>query len=188
MSEATVSKRPRRSRTIQWPMLVWLTAIWVALWGDLSVANVVAGVLLGLLVTVVFPLPPIVYGGRLHPVAFGWLIVKFLFDLVVASVQVTVAAFAFWRPVRNAVIEVRLRTHSDLYLTLTAEMVTLVPGSMVVEARRGAGVLYVHVLGVRTGKDIEAARAGVLKAERRLVRAVGSRAEIAELDTVEVVT
>ena len=33
----------------RWPMMLWLTAVWVLLWGDLTVANVVVGLVLGAL-------------------------------------------------------------------------------------------------------------------------------------------
>ena len=41
---------------------------------------------------------------------------------------------------RNAVVRVKLQTHSDLYQTLTSELVSLVPGSIVIEARRQESV------------------------------------------------
>ena len=34
-------------------MLVWLTVLWVALWGDLSVANVLSGLIISLVVLAV---------------------------------------------------------------------------------------------------------------------------------------
>lgn len=54
------------------------------------------------------------------------------------------------------------------------------PGSTVIEARRAAGILYVHVLGVDDAAGREAARADVLAVERSLVRALGTEAEIAQ--------
>ena len=45
-------------------------------------------------------------------------------------------------------IGVQLRNESDFYLALTAELSTLVPGSVVVEALKNSGTLYIHVLDV----------------------------------------
>ena len=84
---------------------------------------------------------------------------------------------------RNAVIEVQLRSRSDFYLTLTAELVALVPGSVVVDARRSTSMLYLHLLDVDGEGAIEAQRAHVLAVERRVVRALGSPAEIAALES-----
>jgi multicomponent Na+:H+ antiporter subunit E len=161
-------------------MLVWLTIAWVLLWGDLSIANVVSGAVIGIMVTAVFPLPPIIFEGRVHPIAVARLLGWFVVDLVRASVQVTALALRFGHQPRNAVIHVALRSRSDLYLTITAELVTLVPGSMVIEARRSTSTLYVHVLGVRDDSDVDRARTHALAVEERVVRALASPTELAE--------
>lgn len=71
----------------------------------------------------------------------------------------------------------RLRVRSDLNLTLTAEALSLVPGSLIVEVDRDAGILYVHVLGVRDRAEVERFRDGVLELEARLIAAIGSAQE-----------
>jgi len=173
---------PRRRRRVLQPRAVATIALaWVLLWDRVTWGNVVNGVLVGLAVTYAFPLPSIEFHGRLRPHRLAWLIVRFLADLVVASWQVMLLAFGTRRP-RNAVIEVQLRSRSDFYLTITAELVALVPGSVVVDARRSTSVLYLHLLDVRGEGAIDAQRAHVLAVERRVVRALGSREEIAALD------
>ncbi|HEY8719139.1 Na+/H+ antiporter subunit E [Pengzhenrongella sp.] len=167
----------RRAAAIQWPTALWLTVVWVLLWGDLSVANVLAGLVIAVAVTVLLPLPPIASGGRLRPLGLVRLIAYFARDLVVASVQVGAAAFRRRAPV-SAVIGVRLRSSSDLYLTLTAELCSLVPGSIVVEAHRLTSTLYLHVLDVDTAGGVEAARTSVLDQEERVLRAIASNAQL----------
>jgi len=168
----------RRPFTVQWPTLLWLTLLWVLLWGDLSVGNVLAGLAIGLVVSVVMPLPPIAAEGRLRPLGLARLAGRFAVDVVVASVGVGVQAFRP-RPPRSAVIRVRLRSSSDLYLTLTAELCSLVPGSIVVEAHRLTSTLYLHVLDVGGPDGIESARRRVLEQEERVLRALASDAELA---------
>lgn len=172
---------PRRRRVaVQWPTLAWLTTVWVLLWGDLSVGNVLAGLALAALVSLALPLPPVEAGLRVRPLALAHAVLRLALDVVVASVQVGVAAFRR-RPPRSAVIRVRLRTRSDLFLTLTAELCSLVPGSVVVEAHRLTSTLYLHVLDVGPGTDgLEAARRRVLDQEERVLRALASDAELAE--------
>ena len=173
---------PRRRRRVLQPRAVATVALaWVLLWDRLSWGNVVNGVLVGLLVTFAFPLPSIEFTGRLRPHRVLLLVGHFLVDLVGASWQVMRLAFGRRRP-RNAVIEVQLRSRSDFYLTITAELVALVPGSVVVEARRSTSVLYLHLLDVEREGRIEAQRTHVLAIERRVVRAFGSREEIAALE------
>lgn len=76
-----------------------------------------------------------------------------------------------------------LRVRTDLNLALTAELLSLVPGTLIVEVDRDAGVLYVHVLDVRSPADLTDSRDRVLAVEERIVRAVGSDAELRQLST-----
>jgi multicomponent Na+:H+ antiporter subunit E len=155
-------------------VILWLTAVWVGLWGSLSFANVLSGLLLATLVTVVFPLPALRLHLRVRPVWLAWLVVHFLWDVVVASYQVSVKTLSFGRQPRNAVIEVDLGTDSDFVLTVVAEMVSLVPGSLVVEARAATHTLFLHVLDVGDLTGVETFRRQVFELERRVVLALGA--------------
>ncbi|WP_298455271.1 Na+/H+ antiporter subunit E [uncultured Cellulomonas sp.] len=168
----------RRRMAVQWPTLLWLTIVWVLLWGGLTPANVLAGLAIGLLVSMGLPLPPVATEGRLRPLRLAHLLAVFVKDVCVASVGVAVLAFRRRAP-RSAVIRVRLRTTSDLYLTLTAELCSLVPGSLVVEAHRLTSTLYLHELDVDGERGIEHARRRVLDQEERVLRALASDAELA---------
>ncbi|WP_258725565.1 Na+/H+ antiporter subunit E [Cellulomonas sp. NS3] len=170
----------RWSVRAQWGTTLWLTAVWVLLWGDLSVANVLVGLLLGYLVTHGLRMTPIDFHGRLRPLGLAHLVGRFLLDLVRASFEVSMVALRPRHVPRGAVIGVQLRSHSDLYLTMTAELCSLVPGSLVVEAHRVTGVLYLHVLDVEQSGGIEAARQVVLDQEARVLRAFASDEELAE--------
>jgi multicomponent Na+:H+ antiporter subunit E len=171
----------RRRRTLQPRAIATIALAWMLLWDRLSWGNLVNGLLVGLFVTLAFPLPSIEFHGRLRPHRVVWLIVLFLVDLVAASWQVLRLALGRRRP-RNAVIEVQLRSRSDFYLTLTAELVALVPGSVVVDARRSTSVLYLHLLDIEREGAIEHQRRHVLDVEERVVRAFGSDDEIARLE------
>jgi multicomponent Na+:H+ antiporter subunit E len=166
--------RPARLRGVQLPIVVWLTLVWVALWGHLSALIVVGGVLVALVICLVFPLPPLRLDLRVRPLWLAWLVLRFLGDVVAASVEVAWKTLQFHRQPRNAVIEVDLRTHSDFVLTVVAEMVSLVPGSLVVEARRSTHTLFLHVLDARDMAGVEKMRAAVFALERRVVLAFGA--------------
>lgn len=158
---------------------IWLMVVWVLLWGDLSVANLLAGAAIAVAVGLVFRMPAVEFAGRVHLVSLGYLLIRFVADLVVASAQVVALALTPGREPRSAVIGVQLRSHSELYLTLTAELTSLVPGSIVVEAHRVTGMLYVHVLDVGLVGGLERARHHVLDNEARVLRALASDAELA---------
>lgn len=174
-----MSLHPKRARPrIAWGTIVWLTVVWVFLWGDLTIGNVLAGALIALVVTSGLRMAPIDFQGKVHPWGLLRLVARFAADLVRASFEVAFIALRPGYTPRGAVIGVQLRSHSDLYLTMTAELCSLVPGSLVVEAHRLTGVLYLHVLDVRQSGGIEAARQSVLDQEERVLRAFASPAEL----------
>lgn len=176
-----MSLHPRRRalRIRVWTAL-WLAVAWALLWGNFAIGTLVVGLLVGLAVVAVAPMPPIEFHGRVRPLPLLGLLARFAVDLTVASVQVAVQALDPRRSPRSAVLAVPLRSHSDLYLTLTAVLASLVPGSVIVEAHRTSGTLYVHVLDVDSAGGVESARAHVLELEERILRALASDAELAE--------
>ncbi len=166
-----------RLRSLQPSALVWLTVVWVGLMGTLSPATVLGGLLAAIIVCVAFPLPPLRMHVRVRPLRLAWLVLHFLGDVVVASVQVAWLTLQLHRQPRNAVIKVDLRTPSDLVLTIVAEMVSLVPGSLVVEARRSTATLFLHVLDAGDQAGVDRMRRQVYALERRVVLALGADTE-----------
>ncbi len=165
--------RPARYRSLQLPMLLWLTVVWMALWREVSITTVVGGFVVATIGCLLFPLPPLRLDVRLRPLALLWLVVRFGADVVVSSVQVAWVVLRPRRPLRNAVVEVTLRTPSDFVLTIVAEMTCLIPGSLAVEAHRSTHTLYLHVLDVGDRAGAERFRERVLDQETRVVRALG---------------
>lgn len=175
--------RPARWRGLQLAPVAWLTVVWVALWGDLSAVNVLGGVLIAAAVCLVFPLPPLRMHLHIRPLRLGWLVLHFLGDVVVASAQVAWTTLQFHRQPRNAVIEVDLRTPSDFVLTVIAEMVSLVPGSLVIEARRSTHTLFLHVLDAKDQAGVDKMRRQVYRLERRVVLALGTETHHVQAST-----
>lgn len=161
--------------------LLALTVTWMLLWGVFSWLTLAGGLLVSALVLSVFPLPPVTFAGRLRPAGLFRLAVRFLTDLVTASAQLAWTALGSRRVPRSAVLAIRLAVRSDLNLTLCAEAVSLVPGSLIVDADRAAGILYIHVFDLHGPEDVEKFRQDVRDIERRIINAVGSDTEIALL-------
>ncbi len=172
------TQTPRRRFAFHPLLVLWLTAVWVMLWSDLTLANVLAGAVVAVLATTLLPLNPVPFHARLHPRGTAVLLGVFARDLVVASFQVAVLALRPRRVPKGAVIRVRLRSHSDVVLTMTSELLSLVPGSIVVEAHRLTGTLYVHVLDVEMAGGLERAREHALAQEERVLYAIAPREEI----------
>ncbi len=164
--------------TTQWRTIVWLTVVWVLLWGDLSWGNVVAGAIIATLVITFLPLPSIAAKGKFRPWPFAVLVGRFVGDLVVASFQVSMLALNPRHTPRGAVVGVRLRNPSDIYLTITAELSSLVPGSIVVEAHRLTGMLYLHVLDLDAAGGADQVRRDTLALEARVLHALASNDEL----------
>lgn len=166
--------RPTRYRAVQWPMVLWLALLWWVLWGSYSLLSLVGGVVVAVLVCFVLPLPPLRMSVRVRPVAVVVLVARFLGDVVLASLQVAWITVVPPRPLRNAIVRVPLRSESDFVQVVVAELLSLVPGSVVVEAHRASHTLYLHVIDVRDERDVDRFRERVWAQERRVVRAFGA--------------
>jgi multicomponent Na+:H+ antiporter subunit E len=171
-----------RGLLLRLPPVLWLTLVWIMLWGTWSWGNLVTGLIVAVGVTVLLPLPRVVLGTRVHPLGLARFLARFGYDLVASSLHVA------WRAIKpgpgptNAVVAIRLRSRSDLLLTVTSEALTLIPGSIVIEVAPAERTIYAHVFDVTTLEDIDRFRAGVLALEARVIRALGSHAAIRELD------
>lgn len=182
MNGSEASPGTAKQRRASWPdrvlALAAMTVMWTLLWGDVSWGNVIGGAVVAMLVIAFFPLPPLRFQGRIRPWALVVFLAHFAWDLVVSSAQVAWAAIRPNGEVINALIAVRLRVRSDLNMTLTGEALTLIPGSLIVDADRDTGTLYIHVFDVKSLEQVERFRARVLALEARIVRAIGSRDEV----------
>lgn len=163
----------------QLPFFVWLIALWMLLWGQFTLVAFLTGVVAAVAVTRVFRLPPVELSGRVNAWYGTIFVLGFLLAVVRGSLTVAWQVLDFRRQPGMAIIAVPLRIDDDLIMTHTAVTASLVPGSLIVDADRDRRILYLHVIGVRNANDVEAQRQNVLDWERRIVMAVGSRAQVA---------
>jgi len=173
--------RKRISLRQELPLLVWLVIVWGALWQDFSPGNLLFGTLLAVGVARLFYLPPVELSGRfniLHAVPFA---LAFVGKVVVASAQVLYLAAVRGPKVTNAVVAVKLRSHQDLIVTATGHVISLIPGSLVVEVDRSTSTLYLHALNITSEKDVEGLRNEVRSIEAGLIRIMGTADELEEV-------
>ena len=173
--------RKRISLRQELPLLVWLVIVWGALWQDFSPGNLLFGALLAVGVARLFYLPPVELSGRfniLYAVPFA---LAFVGKVVVASAQVLYLAAVRGPKVTNAVVAVKLRSHQDLIVTATGHVISLIPGSLVVEVDRSTSTLYLHALNITSGKDVEGLRSEVRSIEAGLIRIMGTEDELDEV-------
>lgn len=163
----------------QLPFFLWLIALWMMLWGQFTWMSFLTGLVAALFVTRVFRLPPVELSGRVNVWFGAGFVVDFLAALVWGSLTVAAQVLHFGRQPGTAIIAVPLVTDDDLIMTHTAVTASLIPGSLIVDTDRDRRILYLHVIGVRSEADVVRQRESVQRWERRIVMAVGSRAQVA---------
>lgn len=172
--------RPKLRYRVTVVTTVGLLVIWMMLWGELSLGAAVWGLLIALLIQVLFPLPDVPELDSFRPLGFLRLVLVTLWGLTLSSVQVAAKVLAFWRPTKNAIIKVDLRSDSAFITAITAELITLVPGSVAIDA--GERWVLVHVFDAATPAAVERARASALATEATALRAFGTAADRALLE------
>lgn len=151
--------------------VLWLSVVWVLLWGTFDPVTIVGGVLVALAVLVAFPLPRVPVRLRVRPLATVVLLSRFLYDLVIASFHVAWLTVRPGEPVRGVVMDLQLAGDDELLQTITAEMVALVPGTVVIDLDPLQRLLTLHALQVSTPRDAQLVRRRVLGQEARVLRA-----------------
>jgi multicomponent Na+:H+ antiporter subunit E len=142
-------------------VLCWLTLVWMLLWGNVSAANVLSGLVIALVITVLLPLPPVPVEGKLHPLS--------LLRLALSSVQVAWLAIKPGPPPQTAVLRAHLAIKSDLVLALAVNVINLIPGSIVLEIDQTRRMIYVHVIDVGSEASVERFYRQIADVERLMI-------------------
>lgn len=149
-------------------VIAWSVLVWCALWSDLSLANVVWGVVVGAVSLWVLPVAGDASGVGVRPVWAAAYLVNGLWALVKSSGVVAWEVVTPRNRINQAIVAVPLRTRSLGIATLVANTVTLTPGTMTLEIRREPPALYIHIMHLRT---IEAVRDDIHRLEDLALRA-----------------
>jgi multicomponent Na+:H+ antiporter subunit E len=149
---------------------VGVVALWVLLFGELTVANLLGGAVVAGGVLVVFRRPPSRVRHRVSPWGCVRLVVELMVKLPASSVRVAIAVI---RPtparVRTQVVRVPLSTDSELVGTVVGDLISLTPGTLTLDVRHDPERLIVHALG---DVDADEVRASVRALENRVLRAI----------------
>jgi multicomponent Na+:H+ antiporter subunit E len=155
-------------------LLLWLTVVWVGLWGSVTPANVLGGVAVAVALLALLPLPDVEDPGRVRPLALLRFLGFFAVELVKASLLVVWQVLRPGVELQQAVVAVQAVATSDRLLTLVANSVSLTPGTLTLEVDRERSVLYVHALDVGGPDGVERARRSIQQLERLAILAIGS--------------
>jgi multicomponent Na+:H+ antiporter subunit E len=159
------------------PSVVWLTLVWVLMWGTFSAASIVGGVLVAVLVTALFRLPPAPDRLPVRPVRLAGLILFLVYDLVVSGAEVSWQVLRHGPRACGAIMAVPLISSSDRVVTVMANALSLSPGTMALQIDHDQDVWYVYALGPRDRAAVERARRRVLDMQRRVLAALGTPEE-----------
>jgi multicomponent Na+:H+ antiporter subunit E len=145
-------------------LFVLLFALWLLLTGSLAPAELIAGLLVALVVTLISrPHLEIFTGLRLTPSAipafFAYLGV-FLVALVRANLDMARRVLSPSLPLQPELVEVKTELQSPLGRLILANSITLTPGTLSVEV--GEGTLLIHWIDAPDHIDIEGATRAII--------------------------
>ncbi|NLD76381.1 MAG: Na+/H+ antiporter subunit E [Acidimicrobiales bacterium] len=151
-----------------------ILAVWLALWSEVSVANVLSGLALAGVIVLGFDTwshGPLI----LRPLRAVRFAAFFAYLLVLSTWAVVRTVVAPRDRVHTGILAVPLHGCSDAVATLIADAITLTPGTLTLEVRREPLTLYVHALDTR---DLDSIRRDVRRLEVLAVRAFGDAGAI----------
>jgi multicomponent Na+:H+ antiporter subunit E len=137
-------------------VVLWSIVVWVALWGDLTVANVLWGGSLGLGTLRLLPVTHQPHRVPVRPLPAVRFVLLFLWSLVRASAIVAWEVVTPRNDINEGIVAIPLQTDSPGLVTLLANSVSLTPGTLTLEVRPEPPTLYVHVLHLRAVEDVRA--------------------------------
>ncbi len=133
--------------------LALLVGAWCALWGSVSVANVVSGTIVATAATLFAGFDRTTGGLRILPLLrFVWLVAV---DLVVSTVQVAWEILTPTDYTDEAIIAVDTTIESRSHFLMLVVAITVTPGTAVIDSDGDTGRLYLHVLHAEKAPEIE---------------------------------
>lgn len=139
--------------------VLWLTLLWLLLWRDVSVANVLSGLAVALVASKGVAVSTAAPAHGVRVIALVRFALYFVWKLLEANVVLAREVVTPQNVIHTGIIAVPLDACSDLVATTTANAISLTPGTLTLEVRRGPDpVLYIHVLHLH---DLDQARAEV---------------------------
>jgi multicomponent Na+:H+ antiporter subunit E len=150
-----------------------LVVLWLLAWGDITIANLISGVVVAVAILVAFPSRKRSDNHvELRAVGGARLVGYIVAQLVRSNV---IIAWEILRPrptVRPGVLAHRLQTPSEEVVTVMTSVIALSPGTMTVDVDRDSTTVYVHFLLLR---DVATARASLTHLEELVVAAITAR-------------
>lgn len=158
--------------------LAWLVIIWLALWSDITWANLLSGVAVAVVIAAAYGLWN---DGAMviRPIKALKLLVIFLVGLVESTFVVARTVVTPNVHIQSGIVAVPLSDkYPDALVTLIADLNSLTPGTLTLDVRRHPTILYMHVLHI---KSIDSVRKASRQLEVLAVEAFGDEEALAVL-------
>jgi multicomponent Na+:H+ antiporter subunit E len=162
-------------RRLRLGSLTGLTLLWLLMWGSWSWGTFFMGLAMATLVVAVFPMPRAATQIGLRPMAMAWLTATFLANLFLSSFIVAWMALRPRGIGQGRVVAIRLHETDDFRRTVTAEMTSLVPGTVVIDLD-AQGHLLIHIIDTCDDTRLRTEANRIHRLERRVARAFGAPA------------
>lgn len=130
-----------------------LVGAWCALWGSVSVANILSGTLVVVAATVFSGVDR--SAGRVRIVPLLHFLALVVADLVASTVHVAWEILTPTDHTDEVIIAVDTDTQSRSHLLMLVVAITVTPGTAVIDSDGDTGRLYLHVLHAEMADDIE---------------------------------
>jgi multicomponent Na+:H+ antiporter subunit E len=140
-------------------MLVFALAflVWLALTAGGGVQEIVAGVVVALVVTLIAGRFVAGYPRRGFARRAGFAVLyffRFVWEMIKANIHVASIVLHPLRPIRPGIVKIRTGLANETAMTILANSITLTPGTLTVDVDPEARELYIHCITV-DGADIE---------------------------------
>jgi multicomponent Na+:H+ antiporter subunit E len=160
----------------------WLTLVWVLLWGTFTPLSIVGGVLVAVAVIGAFRFPPAEAHLPFRPLRLVGLASYLIYDMAVSGAEVSWQTLRYGPAARGAVFELPLVSSSDRVVAVIANALSLSPGAMALQIDHAHGLWFVYALGPRDAAGVQRSRRRALDIQRRVLRALGTREELAAVE------
>lgn len=134
------------------PHVLWLTGLWVLLWGDADLAVALAGSILAVAIVAVYPTrSPLTH--TVHPVAALRFAIAVAVDIVRANLILALEVLTPKDRTSPGLVDVSLPSSDPAVVTATTQAVNLAPGTVVVN-QPAIDRLRVHALYLRDAAQV----------------------------------
>jgi multicomponent Na+:H+ antiporter subunit E len=164
-------------------LVALLVTLWILAWGQLTLANLLSGVAVTVVLLLAFP-PLRRPRARVHYDPVGLLRLGAYVTTQLVTSNILMARLIVRRNViyRSGVLAHRLDAPSEVVVTVMSSIIALSPGTMTVDVAPDSSVIYVHFFDLR---DVDTARASLVGLEERVRHAIATRPEDRETAPTE---